>query len=115
MVWLPSYFFTGFTTAIICVLILAMASAATTNLTNRDLLEKINSESKHAAAEYILSLSSQNTSMPPSLRACTHVVNNLISKRKNLVKKNGNDVSLLNRKIMQVPLVHAPQAMLHLN
>lgn len=73
---------------------MAMASATTTNLTNRDLLEKINSEGKHAAAEYILSLSSQNTSMTASLRACTHVVNNLISKRKNILKKKGNDVSL---------------------
>lgn len=73
---------------------MAMASATTTNLTNRDLLEKINSEGKHAAAEYILSLSSQNTSMTASLRACTHVVNNLISKRKNIMKKKGNDASL---------------------
>jgi hypothetical protein len=41
---LPSYFFTEYTTTITCVLIMAMTSATATNLTNRDLLETINSE-----------------------------------------------------------------------
>lgn len=82
---------------------MAMTSAITTNLTNRDLLETINSEGKHAAAEYILSLSSQNSSMTASLRACTHIVNNLISKRKNLLKKKGNDVSLFLDQLVCLP------------